>query len=89
MYDEKMKAKHEAIRRIIDEMDNMMMGKMMPKEDESSDYEEDMQESETPVKIKMMKIEAEPEDDYSMDSEEGEPIDMRPIKELRKKLRGK
>ena len=83
MYDEKMKAKHEAIRRIMDEMDNMMMGKMMPKEEE---YEE---EEETPVKIKVMKIEAEPEDDYSMDSEEGEPIDMGPIKELRKKLRGK
>jgi hypothetical protein len=83
MYDEKMKAKHEAIRRIMDEMDNMMMGKMMPKEEE---YEE---EEEAPVKIKVMKIEAEPEDDYSMDSEEGEPIDMEPIKELRKKLRGK
>ena len=38
MYDEKMKAKHEAIRRIMDEMDNMMMGKMMPKEEE---YEEE------------------------------------------------
>jgi len=87
MYDEKMKAKHEAIRRIMDEMDNMMMGKMMPKESPEDDYEEDMQE--TPVKIKVMKIEAEPEDDYSMDSEEGEPIDMGPIKELRKKLRGK
>jgi hypothetical protein len=59
------------------------MGKMMPKEEE---YEE---EEEAPVKIKVMKIEAEPEDDYSMDSEEGESIDMTPIKELRKRLRGK
>ncbi len=38
-----------------------------------------------------MKLEAKPEeeDDYEMESEEGESIDMTPIKELRKRLRGK
>lgn len=82
MYDEKMKAKHEAIKKIIEEMDNLMMGKMMPKEEE---------EEETPMEVKVMKLEAKPEeeDDYEMESEDGEAIDMTPIKELRKRLRGK
>jgi hypothetical protein len=81
MYDEKMKAKHEAIKKIIEEMDNLMMGKMMPKEEEE----------EVPMEVKVMKLEAKPEeeDDYEMESEEGESIDMTPIKELRKRLRGK
>jgi hypothetical protein len=85
MYDEKMKAKHEAIKKIIEEMDNLMMGKMMPKDEE----EEDMKE--TPMEVKVMKLEAKPEeeDDYEMESEDGEAIDMTPIKELRKRLRGK
>lgn len=83
MYDEKMKAKHEAIKKIIEEMDNLMMGKMMPKEEE--------EEEETPMEVKVMKLEAKPEeeDDYEMESEDGEAIDMTPIKELRKRLRGK
>lgn len=82
MYDEKMKAKHEAIKKIIEEMDNLMMGKMMPKEEE---------EEETPMEVKVMKLEAKPEEeeDYEMESEDGEAIDMTPIKELRKRLRGK
>lgn len=82
MYDEKMKAKHEAIKKIIEEMDNLMMGKMMPKEEE---------EEEVPMEVKVMKLEAKPEeeDDYEMESEDGEAIDMTPIKELRKRLRGK
>jgi hypothetical protein len=85
MYDEKMKAKHEAIKKIIEEMDNLMMGKMMPKDEE----EEDMKE--TPMEVKVMKLEAKPEEeeDYEMESEDGEAIDMTPIKELRKRLRGK
>jgi len=85
MYDEKMKAKHEAIKKIIEEMDNLMMGKMMPKDEE----EEDMKE--TPMEVKVMKLEAKPEEEeeYEMESEEGEAIDMTPIKELRKRLRGK
>jgi len=85
MYDEKMKAKHEAIKKIIEEMDNLMMGKMMPKDEEEDDMKE------TPMEVKVMKLEAKPEeeDDYEMESEDGEAIDMTPIKELRKRLRGK
>ena len=56
MYDEKMKAKHEAIKKIIEEMDNLMMGKMMPKEEE---------EEETPMEVKVMKLEAKPEEEQS------------------------
>jgi hypothetical protein len=85
MYDEKMKAKHEAIKKIIEEMDNLMMGKMMPKDEEEDDMKE------TPMEVKVMKLEAKPEEeeDYEMESEDGEAIDMTPIKELRKRLRGK
>jgi len=85
MYDEKMKAKHEAIKKIIEEMDNLMMGKMMPKDEEEDDMKE------TPMEVKVMKLEAKPEeeDDYEMESEDGEAIDMTPLKELRKRLRGK
>lgn len=85
MYDEKMKAKHEAIKKIIEEMDNLMMGKMMPKDEEEDDMKE------TPMEVKVMKLEAKPEEEeeYEMESEDGEAIDMTPIKELRKRLRGK
>jgi hypothetical protein len=85
MYDEKMKAKHEAIKKIIEEMDNLMMGKMMPKDEEEDDMKE------TPMEVKVMKLEAKPEEEeeYKMESEDGEAIDMTPIKELRKRLRGK
>jgi len=85
MHDEKMKAKHEAIKKIIEEMDNLMMGKMMPKDEEEDDMKE------TPMEVKVMKLEAKPEEeeDYEMESEDGEAIDMTPIKELRKRLRGK
>ena len=85
MYDEKMKAKHEVIKKIIEEMDNLMMGKMMPKDEEEDDMKE------TPMEVKVMKLEAKPEEEeeYKMESEDGEAIDMTPIKELRKRLRGK
>ena len=80
----------EAIKKIVDEMDNLMMSKMNNGESSQSDMEEDDQEAE-PVKIKMMKIEAKPEeeDDYNMESDDGEAIDMTPIRELRNRLRGK
>jgi len=46
---------------------------------------------ETPMEVKVMKLEAKPEEEeeYKMESEDGEAIDMTPIKELRKRLRGK
>lgn len=90
MQDNKMYALTEAIKKIVDEMDNLMMSKMKNGEPSQSDMEEDAQEAE-PVKIKMMKIEAKPEeeDDYEMESDDGEAIDMTPIRELRNRLRGK
>ena len=90
MQDNKMYALTEAIKKIVDEMDNLMMSKMKNGEPSQSDIEEDAQEAET-VKIKMMKIEAKPEeeDDYNMESDDGEAIDMTPIRELRNRLRGK
>ena len=84
---DKMMMKLEALKKIIDEMDNLAMSKMGSKEIPMEDDSE-----ESPVKVKVMKIEAKPEDeeeDYSMESEDGEPIDMTPIKELRNRLRGK
>jgi hypothetical protein len=80
-----MKEKLDAIKKIVDEMENLMMMKMGKQEIPEEEMEEE------PVKIKMMKIEAKPEEDdeYEMESDDGEAIDMTPIRELRNRLRGK